>query len=432
MMQGENSGVPVHGTVEDALKLIRSGDVIATPCYANEPSIFLSRLHTVAASLEGVQLWSTNPVQAYPVITDPSLNGHIDILSIFYGAASRSGHPLKRISLAPTNLSASGPVQVHTAKPTVFVAAVTPADADGNVHLSVDLQYSLDCMEAADRIIFEINPRLPMTFGETAMPLTTADLVYEADTPLTCAPEIRSTAVEKAIADYVVSLVNDGDCIQIGIGGTPNAVGQALSTKHDLGVHTEMITSSIGELIRKGVITNRRKNFCTGKTVGAFAWGDQALYDLMDGNPDFLLKRSSWVNDPFVIAQNDNMVSINTALQIDLTGQVCSESIGPRQYSGSGGAFDFAYGAYRSRGGRSIIAINSTAKNGSISKIQTSLTPGAIVTISRNVVDYVVTEYGIAKLRDRTVRQRVENMIAVAHPDFRAQLREEAEKNMLW
>ena len=152
----------------------------------------------------------------------------------------------------------------------------------------------------------------------------------------------------------------------------------------------------------------------------------------MDRNPDFLLKRSSWVNDPFVIAQNDNMVSINTALQIDLTGQVCSESIGPRQYSGSGGAFDFAYGAYRSRGGRSIIAVNSTAKGGSISRIQASLTTGAIVTISRNIVDYVVTEYGIAKLRDRTVRQRVENLIAVAHPDFRAQLREEAEKNMLW
>ena len=431
-MSKDKTGAPVYGTVEDALKLIRSGDVIATPCYANEPSVFLSRLHTVAETLEGVRLWSTNPVHPYPVMTDPVLNGHIDILSIFYGAPSRSGHPQKRISLAPTNLSASGQVQVHTARPTVFVAAVTPADADGNVYLSVDLQYSLDFLEAADRIIFEINPRIPLTFGETAVPLTAADLVYEAETPLTYAPEIRSTATEEAIAEYVVSLVNDGDCIQIGIGGTPNAVGHALSTKHDLGVHTEMITSSLGELIREGVITNRKKNFCPGKTVGAFAWGDQALYDLMDRNPDFLLKRSSWVNDPFVIAQNDNMVSINTALQIDLTGQVCSESIGPRQYSGSGGAFDFAYGAYRSRGGRSIIAVNSTAKGGSISRIQASLTTGAIVTISRNIVDYVVTEYGIAKLRDRTVRQRVENLIAVAHPDFRAQLREEAEKNMLW
>ena len=431
-MSKDKTGVPIYGTVEDALKLIRSGDVIATPCYANEPSVFLSRLHSVAETLEGVRLWSTNPVYPYPVMTDPALNGHIDILSIFYGAPSRSGHPLKRISLAPTNLSASGPVQVHTARPTVFVAAVTPADADGNVHLSVDLQYSLDFLEAADRIIFEINPRIPLTFGETAVPLTAADLVYEAETPLTYAPEIRSTATEEAIADYVVSLVNDGDCIQIGIGGTPNAVGHALAQKHDLGVHTEMITSSLGELIREGVITNRKKNFCPGKTVGAFAWGDQALYDLMDRNSNFLLKRSSWVNDPFVIAQNDNMVSINTALQIDLTGQVCSESIGPRQYSGSGGAFDFAYGAYRSRGGRSIIAVNSTAKGGSISRIQASLTTGAIVTISRNVVDYVVTEYGIAKLRDRTIRQRVENLIAVAHPDFRAQLREEAEKNMLW
>lgn len=431
-MDRNKTTAPINGTVEDALKLIRDGDVIATPCYSNEPAEFLSRLHTVAPGLKGVRLWSTNPVRPYPVLTDPELNGHVDILSIFYGAALRSAHPDRRASVAPTNLSTSAAVHVKTAKPTVFAAAVTPPDKDGNVYLSLDLQYSLECMEAADRVIFELNPRLPVTCGDTAVPFSAADLCYTVDTPFVYAPEARITATEEAIAGYVSTLVNDGDCIQLGIGGTPNAVGKELTSRHDLGIHTEMITSSMGELIRRGVITNRKKNFCPGKTVGTFAWGDQALYDLMDGNPGFLLRRASWVNDPYVIAQNDNMVSINTALQLDLTGQVCSESIGTRQYSGTGGASDFAYGAYRSRGGRSIIAINSTAKNGSISKIQASLSPGAVVTISRNLVDYVVTEYGIAKLRDRTVRQRVENLIAVAHPDFRRQLREEAEKNMLW
>lgn len=212
----------------------------------------------------------------------------------------------------------------------------------------------------------------------------------------------------------------------------PNAVGEALMDKHDLGIHTEMITSSMGKLLRAGVVTNTRKNFNPGKTIGAFAWGDQALYDYMAENTSICLRRAAWVNNPFNIAQNDNMVSVNAAIQVDLTGQICSESMGSRQFSGTGGASDFAYGAFHSKGGRGIIALTSTAKGGTISKIQPQLTPGSVVSISRNLTDYIVTEYGIAKIRDCTVRQRVNNLIAIAHPDFRAELRKQADELAIW
>lgn len=420
------------GTLEGALASIQSHDVVATPIYGNEPTQFLRQLHTIAPRVEHVSLWTMLMMGDYPVMTDDSLMGHIDIISFFYNNNCRNGHASRRYELVPLNLHSVGATVVSTRRPTVFVAAVSPMDEHGKVYLSFDLQATTECLKAADRVIFEINPNIPRIFGETALPIECADYIYEAATPLPCAPIAPASETEKKIAEYVVSLINDGDCIQLGIGGMPNAVGEALLDKHDLGIHSEMITSSMGKLLRAGAVTNARKNFNPGKTIGAFAWGDDELYSYMAENTSVELRRAAWVNDPFNIAQNDNMVSVNTALQIDLTGQICSESIGPRQFSGTGGASDFAYGAFHSKGGRGIIALNSTAKGGTISKIQPILTPGAIVSISRNLVDYVVTEYGIAKLRDRTVRQRVENLISIAHPDFRAELRKQANELMLW
>ena len=420
------------GTLDGALDLIQSGDTIATPIYGCEPTQFLKRLHTIAPRVENVTLWTMLMMGDYPVMMDDSLKGHIDIISFFYNKNCRDGHASGRYQMTPLNLHSVGPTVVAARRPNVFVAAVSPMDAHGKVYLSFDLQATLECLEAADKVVFEINSHIPRVFGETALPIECADYIYEADTPLPLAPAAPSSEVEKKIAENVVSLIRDGDCIQLGIGGMPNAVGEALMDKHDLGIHTEMLTASMGRLLRAGVVTNARKNFNTGKTVGAFAWGDQPLYDYLAENTSVCLRRAAWVNDPFNIAQNDNMVSVNTAIQVDLTGQICSESIGPRQFSGTGGASDFAYGAFHSKGGRGIIALASTAKGGTVSKIQPTLTPGAVVSISRNIVDYVVTEYGIAKLRDRTVRQRVENLIAVAHPDFRAELRKQADALMLW
>jgi acyl-CoA hydrolase len=420
------------GTLKGALALLRPGDVLATACYGNEPSCFLGQLHTVAPALRDVKVWLGNTVQRYPFAYDGSLAGHVDILSVFFGRDCRDAHADKRSTLSPVNLRDSGSCIVNTKRPNIFVAAVSPMDKDGNVYMSFDLEWGPECLDAADTVIFEVNKNHPRFCGETAIPITRASYLYEVDAPLPYAPEIRSSPVEETIAGYVATLVKAGDCIQLGIGGTSNAVGRALTGKRDLGIHSEMITATMGELMRAGAVTNARKNINRGKTIGSFAFGDQALYDYLNGNEDVVFRRCSWVNDPFVIAQNDNFVSINTAMQVDLTGQICSESIGTRQYSGSGGAFDFAYGAYRSRGGRGIIAISSTTRDGSISKIQPVLDPGAVVTIPRNVSDYIVTEYGIARIRDRTVRERVDALVAISHPDFRAELRRQAERYGLW
>lgn len=420
------------GTLEGALKLIRSGDVIGTPIYGNEPTHFIRNLHTIAPHVENVTLWTMLMMGDYQVMTDPDLVGHIDVYTYFYNKDCRASHGTKRFQYVPTDLHMVD-FAIATAKPaTVFVAAVSPMDEHGKVYLSFDMQAGLQNMKSADRVIFEINSNIPRVFGETALPIERADYIYEADTTLPTSPMTTATQTELAIAQNVVSLIRDGDCIQLGIGGMPNAIGEALVDKKDLGIHTEMITTSMGKLLRAGVVTNARKNFNTGKTVGAFAWGDQALYDYMAENTSVMLRQVAWVNHPANIARNDNMVSVNTAIQVDLTGQICSEGMGPKQYSGSGGALDFAYGAMHSKGGRGIIALTSTAKGGTVSKIQPTLTPGSAVTIPRNSADYIVTEYGIAPLRGRSIRQRVENLIAIAHPDFRTDLRRQADLLMLW
>ena len=424
--------MPQFGTLEGALARIQSHDTIATPIYGNEPSAFLQQLHTIAPRVQGVVLWTMLTMGEYPVMTDNTLQGHIDIYTFFYNNNCRDGHATGRFTLAPLNLHSVGPCLVATRRPNVFVACVSPPDEHGMVYLSFDMQGSLECLEAADTVIFEINRQIPRIFGETAVSLARADYCYEVDRPLPIAPISEATETDRKIAQNVLSLIRDGDCIQLGIGRLLNAVGEALLERRELGVHTEMLTTAMGKLIRAGVVTGERKNFHRGKIVGTFAWGDDALYHTLAENTSVQLRRAAWVNDPFVIAQNDNMVSVNTALQVDLTGQICSESLGSRQYSGTGGAADFAYGAYHSRGGRGIIAIASTTKGGMVSKIQPQLSPGAVVSITRNIADYVVTEYGVAKLKNRTVRQRVENLIAVSHPDFRAELRRQADKLMLW
>lgn len=420
------------GTLEGALSLIRSGNTIASSMFGNEPTQFLRRLHTIGNRVEGVTLWSMTVMEDYPVLYDLSLQGKIDILSCFYNAACRKGQATGRYSYIPANLHSAGDTMVACRRPNVFVTAVSPMDDDGNFYMSFDLENSLECLSAADTVILEVNPRIPRVFGECTIPISAVDYFYEAETPLPVSRSTPATPEERAVAGYVSTLVHDGDCIQLGIGGVPNSVGEILMDKHDLGIHTEMITASMGRLLEAGVVTNARKNLNPGVTIGAFAYGDETLYRYMADNPSFQLRRAAYVNDPSVIAQNDNFISINTAIELDLTGQICSESIGNLQYTGTGGATDFAYGAYHAKGGRGVIALTSTAKGGTVSKIGAMLTPGAIVSISRNLADYVVTEYGIAKLRDRTIRQRVDNLIAVAHPDFRGELRRQAEKLLLW
>jgi acyl-CoA hydrolase len=296
-------------------------------------------------------------------------------------------------------------------------------DSHGYFRCSLSQLQESKLAEVCDRIILEVNPNIPFVGGDTAIHISQIDCLIEVDTPVPQTPRIEPNETEQTIGGYIAELIHDGDTIQLGIGGIPNAVGKALLSKHDLGVHTEMLTNSISDLVEANVVTGRKKNIHKGKIIATFALGDATLYKMMDHNPAVEILRAEYVNDPFVIKQNDNMVSINTCISIDLTGQVNSESIGAQQYSGTGGQSDTAYGAIHAKNGRSIIALTSTALDGKISSIVPVLAPGAVVSLQRNNVDLVVTEYGVARLRGRNISERVENLIAIAHPDFREELR---------
>lgn len=419
-------------TIQEALSKIHTGDTIATSLYGSEPRNLLRQLHTIRDQVEHVTVWVGNPAEEYPFLSDDTLAGKIDVLCTFYGQALRKNHASQRISYVPHNMHSISQTMLAARKPTVFLAAVPPMDDHGYVCVSMSQQMEREMPEAADLVIFEVNEKLPQTCGTVRIPQSKVDFFVKTEGELSNAPEYPVTVEQQTIAQSVASLIRDGDTIQLGIGGLPNAVANALMQKKDLGVHTEMFSDAMSQLMAAGVINNTRKNFHLGQSVCAFTWGSNEFYRYIDQNPLVQVLPANYVNDPFVIAKNNNMVSVNTALQIDLTGQVCSESLGFQQFSGTGGAFDFAYGAFHSKGGRGILAISSTAQKGTVSRIQPGLAPGAVVSISRNIVDYVVTEYGIANLRSKSIRQRRDALISIAHPDFRAELRREADRLMIW
>lgn len=419
-------------SVDEALSKIKSHDTISIGFFGNEPYEILSNLHRIADRVEDVVVWTCNPQTEHEFIRDDSLIGRIDVISCFYGEAVRREHKKGHVTFMPNNLHSIYETIFETRKPNVFIAATTPMDKYGYVAISMSQQVELEALDVCDLVIFEANPNMPHTGGTVRVPIEKVDYFIDVDYPISKSPVYKQTPEQLKIAEYAADLIHDGDCIQLGIGGMPDAVAEHLKDRHDLGLYTEMIGSAMGDLMECGAVNNSKKNFYRNRTIGAFMWGNQHLYDFADGNPMIEILPIRYVNDPFNIAKNENMVSLNTALEIDLTGQVCSETIAGVQYSGTGGATDFAYGAYHAPGGRSIIALQSTAKGGTISRIRPQLTPGNVVSISRNIVDYVVTEYGVARLRGKTVLQRVDELIRVAHPDFREELRREANELHIW
>ncbi len=416
--------------LDEALGCLRPGDVIATGSYGNEPVTMLRNLHRAEARSD-LTVWMGIPAETYPFVSDDTLEG-IRILSIFYGPPLRQHHASGRISFVPNHLHSVSSVIQNCCKPNVFIAAVTPMDEYGCVCMSMSQQMELEMLDLCDTVILEVNDKLPRTLGTIRVPVEKVDYFIHSNADISHAPQGTPDEVTQRIADNVASLIDNGDTIQLGIGTLPDAVAERLTGHRDLGIYTEMIGSSMGKLMWCGAVNNSRKRFYQGRTIGAFAWGSQELYNFLDGNPMVELLPAGYVNNPYNIMRNENMVSVNTALQIDLTGQVCSEYIGGAQYSGTGGATDFAYGAYHAKGGKGIIAMRSTAKGGTISRIVPYLERGAVVSIQRNIVDYIVTEYGIAHIRDGSIRQRVEGLIAIAHPDFREELYREAQKNQIW
>ncbi len=421
-------------SVDEALSHIRDGDVIGAGAAAGEPARLLERLSSLNGRVHGLKYYSGLGMRNYPFLSDPACRESFTVDNVFMMAPGRASHRKGLSNVYPNHLHNGSARWLEHSPVNVFMVAVTPMDRHGYFRMSMCLIHEREMLEQADLVIVEVTPDMPAICGDTEVHISQVDYIVEGDGKMPEIPASEPTAVEQAIGAHIAELVHDGDTIQLGIGGIPDAVGRGLMSKHDLGVHTEMITNSILDLVAAGVVTGRKKTLHRGKIVGAFTLGSRDLYNFLDQNPGILLMPGAYVNNPSVIAQNDNMVSINTTLNVDLTGQCASESIGSLQYSGSGGQCDTAIGALHAKGGRNIIAVKSVAhtKSGDVSAINAQLPLGSVVTLSRNDVDYIVTEYGVAPMRGRSVRERVDNLVAIAHPDYREQLRQDAQRLMLW
>ncbi len=422
--------------LQAALDLVKDGDHIVAGMAASEGRAFFEQLHTIASRINHVSIDNCLPLAPYPFIVDEHYTTKFAINSWFFSGDLRKAYRRGHVQYIPNHLHFAGVKRAAYKRPDVYVGNATPPDKHGFVSLSLSNVYEKHMIEQAKIVVLEINPKLPRTFGDLELHINDVDYVVDVHYDVPELPDTEPNEKDQKIGQLIAEHIHDGDCLQLGIGGIPNAVALALTDKKDLGVHTEMLTTGFMKLYQSGAITNKRKTLHPGKMVAAFALGTRALYDFIDDNPAVMLLDGNYVNDPMVIAQNDHQVSINTTIEIDLTGQCCSESIGPIQFSGTGGQTDTAVGAQRARGGRSFIALYSTAnvknpltgEREEISKIVPMLKQGAAVTLSRNDVDYVVTEYGVARLKGLSIRERTEALIRIAHPKFKDALTVEAKK----
>ena len=418
--------------IDEAVSHIQSdNDVIVAQC-ASEPQGCMARFHIVGDRVQNVRVFSVLTLREYDFYMKPEMQGHFELASWFHAPGSRAA--LKAgtgtVTYVPNMLHRAATDRIHARRPDIFFGTCTPPDKHGFVSLSLGITYEKDIMDHARLVILEVNPRLPRTFGDTQVHVSAVDFFVEHDQEVPSLPAPVPNATDLQIGAYIADLVEDGSTLQLGIGGIPNAAALALKDKKDLGVHTEMLVDSMMELYQMGVITNARKALKPGKFLTTFAMGSRKFYDWLDDNVAVEFQRGSWVNNPAIVAQNSRMVSVNTCISVDFTGQVASESIGTSQYSGTGGQSDTAQGAVAGFDGlgKSIIACYSTAKNGTVSTITPTLPLGSAVTLHRSHVDHVVTEHGVARLRGRTVRERTRELISIAHPDFRAELTEQAKK----
>lgn len=419
-------------SIEEAVQKIKShDDVIVAQC-ASEPQGLMGKFHLVKERVEHVKVFSVLTLNPYDFYVKPEMKGHFELCSWFHAPGSREAikNGAGTVTYVPNMLHRAAIDRMHVKTPNIFFGTCTPVDSKGFVSLSLGITYEKDILEAADLVILEVNENLPRTFGDTHVHVTDVDFFVEYTHEVPTLPSPQPSEVDMAIGNYIAELVEDGSTLQLGIGGIPNAAALALKDKKDLGVHTEMIVDSMMELYEQGVITNKKKSLYKDKFVCTFAMGSRKLYDWLNDNLAVEFRRGSWVNDPAIVRQNSKMVSINTCLMVDFTGQVGSESIGTRQYSGTGGQTDTAVGAKEAYDGlgKSIIACASTAKNGASSTIVPTLPEGTAVTLHRSNCDHIVTEYGIAYMRGRTVKERTFNLISIAHPKFRDELKEQAQK----
>jgi len=414
-------------TAEEAVQLIRNGDSVVAPIAVGHPRKIFDALARRKDELQGVSFFSS--LDVYPSeIWKIEGYDHIAVDSGFVSGQMRKGVHEGHYTYSPVKLSESA-LCFETLRPVdVVTCVVSRMDKHGYFSMGCAVDYTYDCTKLARNIIVEVNENMPRAHGKCWLHISQIDAIVENHVPLPALPDIPLTDKDKMIGKLIAEQIGDGATIQIGVGAIPNAVAYFLEEKNDLGVHTEMLTDSIYQLQKRGVITNRKKTYMQDVSVATFALGSKEMYEWMDDNPAIAMYPVGEVNDPFIIAKVDNIVSINGAISVDLTGQVVAESFGPKQYSSVGGQLDFVQGAWRARNGKSFIALYSTAKGGTISRIVSTLTPGSHITTPRTETHYVVTEYGVALIKGQNARQRALNLINIAHPDHREQLRFEAKK----
>ncbi|MDF2628217.1 MAG: acetyl-CoA hydrolase/transferase [Symbiobacteriaceae bacterium] len=416
-------------SIDEAVAQVPDHAQIAVGMCCAEPPGLLSRLHTLHGKRTDIRVLAALLMRQYDWIAKPEYADTFKHEAWFYGDAARQATKAHgQVTVIPNNLHRAGKDRFEAKPVNVLFHTVSPMDKHGYFSMSLSTCYERWVLETADLVIVEVNENTPRTFGDTMLHISQVNWIVENHVPVVEFPNITPGPEEQAIAGYVADMIENGSTIQLGIGGIPNAVATFLKDKRDLGVHTEMVVDAMLELYEAGVITNARKTLDRYKTVGCFAAGSRRLYDWLDDNPAVEIRDGNYTNDPYNIAKQPKMVSINTAISVDLTGQVCSESLGPVQYSGTGGQRDTHVGSWMSEGGKGIICLRSTAKGGTVSTITPMLAPGSIVTMTRNDLDYVCTEYGVARMRGLSAHDRCANLIKIAHPNFRDQLKEEAQK----
>lgn len=409
---------------EDAIAAqVRDGDTLLVASAVGEPPALLAALSAQRERLSDVTVSQLLPLapQGY---MDISTVERVRARSLFLSGAIRAGFKAGWVDLVPCHFSEI-PRLIRRGEQhcDVVMTMASPMDEHGFFSISLSPDFTMAALERARAVILEVNPNVPYAFGNCHVHVSQVTALVESDAPLREVGLPTINEVQKTIGSYAAELVKDGDTLQIGYGSIPDAVVMQLTHKQDLGVHTEMIGDGLISLLECGAVTCRRKNFLPGKIVATFGMGSKRLYRAMHRNPMLEMHPVDFTNDPAIAGQNDNLVAINATLQVDLFGQCGSESLGPTPYSGTGGQTDFIRAANRSNGGRGIIVMPSTAKDDTISRIVPTLTPGTLVSTSKNDVNYVISEYGIAQLRGKSMRQRAHELISIAHPAFRDELR---------
>jgi acetyl-CoA hydrolase len=415
-------------TAQEAIRSVSNGDNIFLTGNCSVPQKLLGALvnRARADDIHGVTIHQILTIGDADYVA-PEMEGRIRVNTMFISPNVRQAVHEGRADFTPVFLNEVPKLFKERYIPLdVALVHLSPPDEHGFCSFGVEVGLTKPAAESARIIIAEVNDKMPRALGNSFIHVSKLTHVVPVDYPLPELPQGEPGELQKAIGAHIAEMIPDGATLQMGIGAIPDGVLHFLREKRDLGIHTELFADGVVDLVEMGVITGERKTLHPGKIIAGFVLGTQRVYDFIDDNAMVEFHPQDYVNDPFIIAQNDNMIAINSAIEVDLTGQVCADSIGPKLYSGVGGQVDFIRGATRSKGGKPIIALPATAKKGTISRVVPMLKPGAGVVTTRNDVHYVVTEFGVADLYGKTIRQRVEALIGIAHPDFRADLRQQA------